>query len=63
MFQKDKRKKIIFLGTPQVAELVLKTLVQKTSSFAKIILVVTQPPARSSRNGRETPSPVHERAL
>jgi methionyl-tRNA formyltransferase len=63
MFQKDRRKKIVFLGTPQVAAIVLETLIKKAAHSAKLILVVTQPPARSSRNGLETPSPVHVLAL
>lgn len=63
MFQQDNRKKIVFLGTPQVAALVLNTLIHKANRFAKVILVVTQPPARSSRSGDDIPSPVHVAAL
>lgn len=60
--QSDNRKKVVFLGTPNVAALALKILLQY-EHFLKIILVVSQPPARSSRNGGETPSPVHQLAL
>lgn len=60
--QSDNRKKVIFLGTPQVAALALKIILQY-EHFLKVILVVSQPPARSSRNGSETPSPVHTLAL
>ena len=60
--QSDHRKRVIFLGTPNVAALALKILLQY-ESFLKIVLVVSQPPARSSRNGSETPSPVHQLAL
>jgi methionyl-tRNA formyltransferase len=63
MFQKDNRKKIVFLGTPAVAEIVLRTLVQKASSFVKVVLVVSQPPARSTRHQESIPSPVHNAAL
>jgi methionyl-tRNA formyltransferase len=63
MYQKDNRIKVIFLGTPTVASLVLKTLLQKASHKIKVILVVTQPPARSSRGQQITPSPVHQTAL
>jgi len=60
--QPDNRLKIIFLGTPQVAAKSLLALQQHSHLF-KIILAVSQPPARSHRNGKETPSPVHLAAL
>ncbi|MGY3803520.1 methionyl-tRNA formyltransferase [Pigmentibacter ruber] len=60
--QKDNRKKVVFLGTPKIAAEALKILLQY-DQFIKIILVVSQPPARSTRNGNETPSPVHQAAL
>ncbi|APJ02859.1 methionyl-tRNA formyltransferase [Silvanigrella aquatica] len=60
--QSDNRKKVVFLGTPHVAALALKILLEHESQL-KIVLVVSQPPARSTRNGSETPSPVHELAL
>lgn len=56
--QSDNRKRVIFLGTPSVAALALKTLLEHGNQL-KIVLVVSQPPARSARNGGETPSPVH----
>jgi methionyl-tRNA formyltransferase len=58
----DHRKRVIFLGTPSVAALVLKTLLEHENHL-KIVLVVSQPPARTSRKGGETPSPVHIVAL
>lgn len=60
--QKDLRKKVVFLGTPKVAADALNILLQY-HQFIKIILVVSQAPARSTRNGKETPSPVHQLAL
>lgn len=62
MFQKDNRKKIVFLGTPLVATIVLDTLVKRVSSQAKVVVVVTQPPSRSSRQRALLPSPVQEAA-
>ena len=58
MFQKDKRKKIVFLGTPSISALVLEALVHKANKISKVILAVTQPPARSSRSGEVIPTPV-----
>jgi methionyl-tRNA formyltransferase len=60
--QSDNRKRVVFLGTPSVAAIALKTLLEHENHL-KIILAVSQPPARSSRNGGETPSPVHQLAL
>ena len=63
MYQKDNRKKIVFFGTPSVAALVLKELVEKAAGISKIVLVVTQPPSRSSRSQKDIPTPVHMLAL
>ncbi|WP_186645453.1 methionyl-tRNA formyltransferase [Fluviispira vulneris] len=58
----DNRKKIVFLGTPQVAEIALRILLE-AQQFLKVILVVSQPPSRSTRGKGETPSPTHKLAL
>lgn len=63
MFKKDNRKKVVFLGTPEVAARALEILLQEASSFIQIILVVSQPPARSTRHASSVKSPVHELAL
>ncbi len=58
------RKKLIFLGTPDVAADVLRTIHQKLESTIQIVAVVSQPPVRSHRGGsKETPSPTHKTAL
>jgi methionyl-tRNA formyltransferase len=56
-------KRLLFLGTPTVAAQVLQKLWEHSGSSYRIVGVVTQPPARSSRRGGETPSPVHAFAL
>ncbi len=65
--QQDNRKKIIFLGTPQVACAVLNALMDKACFYSKVVLVVSQPPARSSRSRELIPSSVqqlaHERGV
>ena len=58
----DERKKVIFLGTPQLAVRVLQALLA-CQRMLKLVLVVTQPPARSSRGKKLVPSPVHQFAL
>jgi len=63
MFKKDNRKKVVFLGTPDVAAKSLEILLKEASHLIQIILVVTQPPARSTRHGHMQPSPVHQTAL
>ncbi|MES2615857.1 MAG: methionyl-tRNA formyltransferase [Bdellovibrionota bacterium] len=63
MYQKDKRKKIVFLGTPLVAAVALDALIRKAAHVAKVVLVVTQPPSRSSRSHEEIRTPVHLKAL
>ncbi|KAB8029075.1 methionyl-tRNA formyltransferase [Fluviispira multicolorata] len=60
--QADNRKKIVFLGTPQVAEKALRILLE-AHQFLKVILVVSQPPSRSLRGKGDVPSPTHKLAL
>lgn len=53
--------RIVFLGTPDVAATSLIRLVaesKKASSLYEIVGVVTQPPKRRKRRGKEMPSPV-----
>lgn len=58
------RKKLIFLGTPQVAANVLQYLYDKINHSVQIVAVVSQPPVRSVRGGSsQTPSAVHQAAL
>jgi methionyl-tRNA formyltransferase len=52
---------VLFLGTPDVAATSLRTIVedsQKESSGYSVVGVVTQPPKRRKRKGKEIPSPV-----
>lgn len=63
MFKKDNRKKVVFLGTPEVAARVLEILLNEAGSAIQIVLVVSQPPARSTRHQDPVPSPVHKLAL
>lgn len=50
-------RRVVFLGTPSVAVIVLRALI--AAPGLKVVAVVTQPPARSSRRGAATASPVH----
>mmetsp|Transcript_29542 Transcript_29542/g.65078 ORF Transcript_29542/g.65078 Transcript_29542/m.65078 type:complete len:466 (+) Transcript_29542:105-1502(+) len=56
------RARVVFLGTPEVAATSLQTLYEATQSEPacpfEIVGVVTQPPKRRKRRGKETPSPV-----
>jgi methionyl-tRNA formyltransferase len=60
----QKAKRIVFLGTPQVAALTLDTLHKAAQSSVKgnnpfeVVRVVSQPPAMSGRKQVLTPSPV-----
>lgn len=59
------KKRIVFLGTPDISATVLKILHEASSALSStfdIAAVVSQPPAPSGRNKRLTPSPVHELA-
>jgi methionyl-tRNA formyltransferase len=53
--------RIVFLGTPDVAATSLETIYQSSQhpdSLYKLVGVVTQPPKRRKRGGKEMPSPV-----
>ena len=56
------RKRVVFLGTPDVAarslELLLAASAEPQSSF-EVAAVVSQPPAKTGRKMKLTPSPVH----
>ena len=58
----DDKARILFLGTPDVAATSLKTIYEQTQQNPtcpyKIVGVVTQPPKRRKRRGKEIPSPV-----
>lgn len=57
----DEKKRVVFLGTPEVAASTLKRLheeSQKESCPFEIVSVITQPPRRRKRNGKLEPSPV-----
>jgi methionyl-tRNA formyltransferase len=56
-------KRLLFLGTPAVAARALQKLWECQGTLYQVIGVVTQPPARNSRRGGETPSPVHAFAI
>jgi methionyl-tRNA formyltransferase len=56
-------KKVLFLGTPEVAAQALSYLLSHSGALFEVVGVVTQPPARSTRRSGETPSPVHALAL
>ncbi len=60
LLTKTPRKKIVFLGTPEVVCVVLNELLKRARAHSELILVVTQPPARSSRSQQLIPSPVQE---
>lgn len=53
--------RVLFLGTPDVAASSLRSIVedsQKDNSSYQVVGVVTQPPKRRKRKGKEIPSPV-----
>lgn len=53
--------RVLFLGTPDVAATSLRSIVedsQKETSAYSVVGVVTQPPKRRKRKGKEIPSPV-----
>ena len=56
MFGRALSKRLVFLGTPEVAVHVLQAL---AASPYELTAVVTQPPAPAGRNKKLTPSPVH----
>ena len=56
----DGKARILFLGTPDVAATSLKTLYEQSQSPDcpyKVVGVVTQPPKRRKRKGKEIMSP------
>jgi methionyl-tRNA formyltransferase len=62
----EARKRIVFLGTPEVASSTLRKLHRASTSGSvgggdvpfEIVSVITQPPKRRRRNGKEEASPV-----
>ena len=55
------KKRVVFLGTPEVAASSLKRLYeasQKEDTLYEIVTVITQPPRRRKRQGKLEPSPV-----
>jgi len=62
-YSKPQRKKLIFLGTPEIAAQVLRYIYKSTQASLQVVAVVSQPPVRSTRRGTERPSPVHSLAI
>lgn len=61
LYSTNEKAKILFLGTPDVAASSLQSLVEsskKDNSPFEIVGVVTQPPKRRKRRGKEEQSPV-----
>lgn len=64
LFFCSEKPRVLFLGTPDVAATSLRTIFEhsmnKGSSFSEyqVVGVVTQPPKRRKRKGKEIPSPV-----
>lgn len=56
------RKKIIFLGTPEISAKVLEYIYQKANHILQIVAVVSQPDARTQRSHELIPSPVSQTA-
>mmetsp|Transcript_31631 Transcript_31631/g.48515 ORF Transcript_31631/g.48515 Transcript_31631/m.48515 type:complete len:420 (-) Transcript_31631:3-1262(-) len=57
----SEKKRVVFLGTPDVAAESLRAIVedsQKEDSCYEVVGVVTQPPKRRKRKGKVIPSPV-----
>ena len=57
----EDRARILFLGTPEVAATSLKAIYEESLSSScpyEVVGVVTQPPKRRKRKGKEIPSPV-----
>jgi methionyl-tRNA formyltransferase len=55
-------KRIIFLGTPQIAAEALRLIVEKTSMQHQVVAIVSQPPSKAGRGHKEILSPVHSYA-
>ena len=61
----DSKKRVVFLGTPEVAATTLKTLYEDSSkedSNYSIVAVITQPPKRQNRGKKMKLSPVGQLA-
>jgi len=61
LFATEAKKRVVFLGTPDVAASSLKRLyeeTQKEDTPYEIVSVITQPPRRRKRQGKLEPSPV-----
>ena len=54
----DETKRVVFLGTPEVAATTLRNLYEDSVGKYEIVCVITQPPKRRRRKGKAEPSPV-----
>mmetsp|Transcript_18150 Transcript_18150/g.39570 ORF Transcript_18150/g.39570 Transcript_18150/m.39570 type:complete len:412 (-) Transcript_18150:143-1378(-) len=52
------KKRVVFLGTPEVAATTLRKLHEDSVGKYDIVCVITQPPKRRRRKGKAEPSPV-----
>lgn len=52
------KKRVVFLGTPEVAATSLRKLHEDSIGKYEIVCVITQPPRRRRRKGKAEPSPV-----
>lgn len=52
------KKRVVFLGTPEVAATTLRKLHEDSKDKYEIVTVITQPPKRRRRKGKAEPSPV-----
>jgi len=52
------KKRVVFLGTPEVAATTLRKLHEDSIGKYEIVCVITQPPKRRRRKGKVEPSPV-----
>ncbi|VEU37589.1 unnamed protein product [Pseudo-nitzschia multistriata] len=52
------KKRVVFLGTPEVAATTLRKLHEDSVGKYEIVCVITQPPKRRRRKGKAEPSPV-----
>ena len=52
------KKRVVFLGTPEVAATTLRKLHEDSIGKYEIVSVITQPPKRRRRKGKAEPSPV-----
>lgn len=54
----EEKKRVVFLGTPEVAATTLRKLYEDSVGKYEIVCVITQPPKRRRRKGKAEPSPV-----